>query len=535
MGNSCCNKKKKKSLSKIDQSIHSKDNLMDEGNNELKINEGHITMINNYLNNNVETKIINNSSSSIPKKPTNAINVDYKTFIKGKKYSDLLNDYILLGHLGSGAFGYVQKVRHKASNQIRAMKTIKKDSQYSEKSLKEIDNLMKLNHPNILKLYEYYFDNKNLYIITEYCEGGELFDKIKERNGNFTEKDAAKIMKSILLAVTYCHSQGIVHRDLKPENILLEGKDFERLKIIDFGTSIIMNNKGEKFKERLGTAYYIAPEVLKKNYDEKCDLWSIGVIMYILLTGEPPFNGRNDEEILKNVKSMSINFYSYLLNDVSFDAKDLLKKLLQRDTKLRISAASALEHPWIKNQAPNAKMNKNSALRVFNNLKNFSADEKLQEAAIAFIVNQLTTKEEIEELRKIFIDLDKNNDGVLSREEIENGLIKYYGSEQAIEETNKIFNKVDADGNGTISYDEFIRASIDKQKLISEERLKAAYKLFDKNGDGNIEAKEIKEVLGGVGVKDEKIWDNIIKEVDENGDGVISYEEFKKMMYQLCK
>ena len=180
-------------------------------------------------------------------------------------------------------------------------------------------------------------------------------------------------------------------------------------------------------------------------------------------------------------------------------------------------------------------MNKNSALRVFNNLKSFSADEKLQEAAVAFIVNQLTTKEEIEELRKIFIDLDKNNDGVLSREEIQNGLIKYYGSEQAIEETNKIFNKVDADGNGTISYDEFIRASIDKQKLISEERLKAAYKLFDKNGDGNIEAKEIKEVLGGVGVKDEKIWDNIIKEVDENGDGVISYEEFKKMMYQLCK
>jgi calcium-dependent protein kinase len=256
--------------------------------------------------------------------------------------------------------------------------------------------------------------------------------------------------------------------------------------------------------------------------------------MYILLTGEPPFNGRNDEEILKNVKSMNINFHSYLLSDVSFDAKDLLKKLLQRDVKLRISAANALEHPWIKNQAPNAKMNKNAAMRVFNNLKNFSADEKLQEAAVAFIVNQLTSKEEIEELRKIFIDLDKNNDGVLSREEIQNGLRKFYGSEQAIEETNKIFNKVDADGNGTISYDEFIRASIDKNKLISEEKLKAAYRLFDKNGDGNIEAKEIKEVLGGVGVKDEGVWDQIIKEVDENGDGVISYEEFKKMMYQLC-
>ena len=171
MGNSCCNKKKKKPLSNIEQNIHSKDNIIDEGNSAIKLNDGHVTMVNNFLNNNADTKIINNSSSSIPKKSTNIVNVDYKTFIKGKKYSDLLNDYTLLEHLGSGAFGLVQKVRHKVSKQIRAMKIIKKDSQYSEKSLKEIDHLMQLNHPNILKLYEYYFDNKNLYIITNFSEG----------------------------------------------------------------------------------------------------------------------------------------------------------------------------------------------------------------------------------------------------------------------------------------------------------------------------------------------------------------------------
>ena len=520
MGNNCC-RKKKLVLKELESQDESNTNINKKQN---------VPIINNYI-----YQLNSNKTDNNPNK-ANSVNIDYKTFIKGKSYNNLLNEYTLYEHLGAGAFGLVQKVKHKSSGQIRAMKIIKKSSRYSNKNLKEIENLKLLNHPNIVKLYEYYFDRKNIYIITEYCEGGELFDKIKERNTYFNEKDAAKILKAVLQAVAYCHSMGVVHRDLKPENILLEGNDFEHIKLIDFGTSTVIN-KNKKFNERLGTAYYIAPEVLSKNYDEKCDLWSVGVIMYILLTGEPPFNGKNDDEIIKNVKTQSINYESRKLRHVSIEGKDLLKKFLERNTKKRISAAKALEHPWIKKEAPNAILNQNVGKKIFKNLQNFSANEKLQEAVIAFIVNQLVSNDEVEELTKIFKDLDQNNDGVLNRQEIEQGLIKYYGEEKAKEETDNIFKKVDADGNGTISYEEFIRASIDKRSILTDKNLMTAYKLFDKNGDGSIEAKEIKEVLGKdlIGNKDDKVWEEIIKEVDENGDGVVSFEEFKKMMEKLCE
>lgn len=475
---------------------------------------------------------------SLQNKPTLtsiSLTVNYKTFIGRRNYAELLKEYILLEHLGAGAYGVVQKVRHKLSGQIRAMKTIKKNAVCEDKSLREIENLMLLDHPKILKLYEFFYDNKNIYIITEFCEGGELFDKIKERNGFFTERDAATILKSIFQAVAYCHSMKLVHRDLKPENIILEGNNLENIKLIDFGTANIIS-PNQKFKERLGTAYYIAPEVLKKNYDEKCDLWSIGVIMYILLTGEPPFNGENDEEILKNVKTGIVNFSSPIFSEISNEAKDLLKKLLERIPSKRISAVCALEHPWIKNLAPNMMLNPSVAEKVFNNLQSFQANQKLQEATVTFIVNQLLSRKEIEDLREIFVELDTNCDGVLSREELESGLALYYGKERAREQTELIFTNVDADKNGFISYDEFIRASVDKVKLLSEEKLRTAYQLFDKNGDGGIEAKEIKEVLGkDLKDSEDMIWKDIINEVDKNGDGIISYEEFKEMMENICK
>lgn len=494
--------------------------------------------VNNYINNNNNKGGSLRTKSSFKKLGTkeivhsNSLNVTYKTFIKPKTYTDLLKDYDLLEHLGAGAFGIVQKVRHKQSGQIRAMKIIQKYPGNDEKSLKEIDNLLLLDHPNILKLYAFYYNRKNVYVITEYCQGGELFDKIKDRGGLFSEKDAAIILKAVFQAIAYCHSMKLVHRDLKPENILLEGNELDNIKLIDFGTSTIINPK-RKFKKRLGTAYYMAPEVLKKSYDEKCDIWSIGVIMHILLTGEPPFNGQNDDEIIEKVKDGSIDLNKSLFNEISEEAKNLLEKLLEKDPQKRLSALDALDHSWIKNQAPHATINEKVAKQVFDNLRSFQADQKLQEAAVAFIVNQLITKEETEELKKMFIELDKNCDGVLSREEIEMGLMSQYGAVKAKEETEAIFQKVDSDQNGFISYDEFIRASIDKTKILTEEKLKAAYKLFDKNGDGNIEAKEIKEVLGKDIQGDDNIWRKIVKEVDLNGDGTINYDEFKAMMEKI--
>ena len=170
----------------------------------------------------------------------------------------------------------------------------------------EIDILKNLDHPNILRLYETFEDSNSIYLVTELCEGGELFDEIMARN-RFEEKDAAPIMKQLLSAINYCHKKNVCHRDLKPENVLLDSKDKQTIKVIDFGTSQVFANE-EKMELVLGTAYYIAPEILTGKYDEKCDMWSIGVILYILLSGEPPFAGGSDAEIIAKVKKGKYNF-----------------------------------------------------------------------------------------------------------------------------------------------------------------------------------------------------------------------------------
>ena len=179
----------------------------------------------------------------------------------------------------------------------------------------EIFILSKLDHPNILKLYEVYSDEKRYYIVTEYCKGGELFDEIVKK-GTFSEKEAASIIKQILQAVAYFHDLKIVHRDLKPENVLIDKELNDTLKVIDFGTSIQIKD-GEFLTNTHGTSYYIAPEVLKKKYSEKCDVWSVGVMLYILLSGTPPFDGKDDTEITENVKIGTFKMNSKIWKDIS--------------------------------------------------------------------------------------------------------------------------------------------------------------------------------------------------------------------------
>lgn len=172
----------------------------------------------------------------------------------------------------------------------------------------EINNLKDLDHPNIIKMYEFFEDPKRYYIVTEICKGGELFDEIQNRK-KLTEKEASVLIKQILSCINYCHQNYIMHRDLKPENILLESnKQFDQIKIIDFGTSMSFKDQF-KLDEKLGSPYYIAPEMLESDtYDSKIDLWSCGVIAYICLSGVPPFNGESDPEIIKKVKAGKYSF-----------------------------------------------------------------------------------------------------------------------------------------------------------------------------------------------------------------------------------
>lgn len=305
-----------------------------------------------------------------------------------------------------------------------------------------------------------------------------------------------------------------------------------KIKIIDFGTSQQYKVGGKaKMEERYGTPYYIAPDVLNKSYNEKCDIWSLGVILYILLVGYPPFNGSEDKKIIDAVKKGVYTLDEPEWDDVSSEAIDLVKKCLTYDPEKRTSASEALEHPWFKKFAKGEKVKKSLASKALSNLKNFRAEQKLKQATLAFIVSQCLTKEETDKMGEIFAAMDKNNDGMLSKEEISEGYEEHFGIPIDDEELDKIFSAIDTDGSGAIDYSEFLMATMNEQQLMSKEKLKQAFKMFDKDNSGTISKQEIRDALGNL---DEEVADKMISEVDDNGDGEISFDEFERMMNMVA-
>jgi calcium-dependent protein kinase len=215
------------------------------------------------------------------------------TFV-GSHRENIKKYYTFIKELGHGSYSHVYRCQSNATGNVYAVKQFDKKYIKDEKMIKtEIKLLKAMDHPNIIKLYDTYEDKDYLYLLMEECNGGELFHRLAENAKNhkmYTEKDAASIMKQILQAVNYLHSHGVCHRDLKPENILFSSMEAKsQLKVIDFGLSKVLNEIDEVMKGEVGTLYYMAPEVIEGKYNEKCDVWSCGVILYIILTGHPPF------------------------------------------------------------------------------------------------------------------------------------------------------------------------------------------------------------------------------------------------------
>lgn len=386
-----------------------------------------------------------------------------------------------------------------------------------------------MDHPNIIKLYEVYEDNRYIYLIMEECSGGELFDRIIERINKkelFTEKQAAVIFKNMMSALCYCHANQICHRDLKPENLLfLNSSEDSPLKVIDFGLSKMFTKEDKKMTTKVGTAYYVSPEVLEGDYDEKCDIWSAGVILYILLTGDPPFNGANDSEIYRKITKKQFTFPSPSWDKISEDVKDLIRNMLC-DPKDRYSAEKVLQHTWVVNQAPHS-VESVLSLNV-ESLKNYKNSNNLKRAVLTFIASRLKD-EEIKDLKDIFMALDKNKDGTLTIEEVKEGVSQLKDKNVNVEE---VFKSIDTDCSGVINYTEFLAATIDQKTYLKEERLYEAFKAFDKDGSGKISIHEIKSVMSG----DEKDFTSLeeqMKLYDTNGDGEIDIQEFIQMMTKL--
>jgi calcium-dependent protein kinase len=370
------------------------------------------------------------------------------------------------------------------------------------------------------------------YLVQELCVGGELFDRIIE--SKFGEKDAAIVMKQILSGVNYMHQSSIAHRDIKPENFLLATKDAiakTTLKIIDFGLSCYFE-AGKLLKTKAGTPYYVAPEVLAGGYDQACDVWSCGVIMYVILCGYPPFYAEADKEILQKVRSGKYEYDKKDWEGISEDAKKLIDNMLKLKREQRFTAEGAMNDLWIKEQAPKSTdipLNQ----KMVDNLKNFRLGSKFKKAVLHVIAGQLEEKE-IKALRDTFTQLDDNGDGFLTHQELKDGLLKA-GIKEIPPDLQQIMEQVDSDGSGKIDYTEFLAATLDKKVYIQEDVCWAAFRVFDRNGDGKISKEEMKMVLGDDSVgdamhKDAQTIKAIIEEIDTNGDGEIDFPEFMQMM-----
>jgi calcium-dependent protein kinase len=277
---------------------------------------------------------------------------DFKTIEETYSTTDIRTVYKFEKLIGGGHFGTV-RIAHPISDPEKsyAVKSLLRESIRKEVKLleSELQILKTLDHPNIIKFYETYVDYRYVHIVMELCTGGELFDRIVEAQ-KFSEAKAAKLMQKILSAVKHLHEHGIAHRDLKPENFLfLDKSDDAEIKIIDFGLSKKFDHAemmGE-MKTIVGTPFYVAPEVLQGQYDKQCDVWSIGVILYILLCGYPPFDGDNNKEIFRAIMKNDLEFDPEDWSQISAEGIDLIKKMLDKDLSRRITLEEASKHPWL--------------------------------------------------------------------------------------------------------------------------------------------------------------------------------------------
>ncbi|CAM9920209.1 unnamed protein product [Scytosiphon promiscuus] len=455
--------------------------------------------------------------------------------------------------LGRGHYGVVRRCVNIETGQEYAMKTIRKARvSRVESLLREVQILRKVSHPNIIELADVYEDEMNLHLVTELCTGGELFERILEKTeseeGRYSERDAMMLVTKILSAIAYCHDEhNICHRDLKPENFLFKDRaDDAELKIIDFGLSRFEDTNAV-MTTRVGTPYYIAPEVLGRSYTKACDLWSIGVIAYILLCGYPPFYGKTDKEIFCSVRRGEYDFPGPEWDTVSDEAKAFVRRLLVLDPNERPAASEALNLPWLHaldtdigkavengdageaaecaTAAATTAARMDKPLHLSSRLRRFTGMSNLKRAALSVIANQLT-EADIGSLRDAFREIDADNNGSICVDELKM-VVKKEGLEYIEEEVVEMMRGVDVDGSDSIEWEEFLAATIDRNVVIREDNVRRAFEYFDVEGSGSITFANLVQIFGSEDHAREIVGAG---DIDLNGDGEISFDEFRQMM-----
>lgn len=536
----------------------------------------------------------NDNTKEIPKSLID-IRIDLKNFVR-QRNENVFDIYEKLQNLGNGAYGDVYKVRRKQDNEIRALKEIKKLHFREDNNFNEIKNeiniLKKIDHPNILKIYEFFEDEKKIYIIMEYCDGGDLFNKAEEC-GLMNEFTVKYIMYQVFLAINVLHMKKVVHGDIKTDNIafmkrkdpdeinkrdkknifkifnkekqlnkeILEAENMDELspdsldllkelakyevKLVDFGCAKMKKKTdiNKKLSGIIGTDYYCSPEVVKNNYDYECDEWSCGVMMYILLSGNVPFEGDTEEEIFKKVLNNSPNMDIPELNHISNSCKDLILKLLEKDPNKRIKSADVLNDEFftkginIGNLLAGIKNENEIILKNFvkKNTKRLGGSEKknskFKDAVISYITLNFLDKQQENKAKEIYRQLSLDDENyIITKKSFHQTMKKSFG-QLTQEEIEKLFNYLDDNNNEEIEYHELIKGLTEKKYLLNEKNLKEAFNFFDIDSNGEITWNEIANIMFNGKQIPENIISEFLEEIGQKDENLsINFEEFKRII-----
>eukprot|EP00590_Aulacoseira_subarctica_P010604 CAMPEP_0172415214 /NCGR_PEP_ID=MMETSP1064-20121228/1683_1 /TAXON_ID=202472 /ORGANISM="Aulacoseira subarctica , Strain CCAP 1002/5" /LENGTH=548 /DNA_ID=CAMNT_0013152127 /DNA_START=66 /DNA_END=1712 /DNA_ORIENTATION=+ len=423
----------------------------------------------------------------------------------------------------------------KDEQQLYAIKAIRKDRVKNPYYLKELQNeirlLKHLDHKNIVRIYESFEQNSQIHLVIECCEGGDLYERAP-----YVEQSAAKIVRQILSAVNYLHKNRVIHRDLKFENILFDSEHPDaEIKLIDFGLSRHFSRGQDQRTGKGGTVYAMAPEVLNGTYDPKADIWSIGVIAYMLLSSKKPFEGETREEIARKISCGDYSFSSNVWDAVSTDAKEFVSSLLNMDPKKRPTASQALTFSWVNfkklscssssSSNNNKKLDPKIIMQVKHNLEIFSAAVTIKKLGFIYIAHR-SSKEQVLHLRQLFCDFDdESQDGMMTFEDFKKTLAHTNYSDAEI---RRIFNSADMNNSGVIDYTVFIAASLEMQGRINKTSLREAFHWLDVDKSGSITQKDLQFLLGGK--FSEAFITKCIEEVDRSSKkGKISFKDFLQL------
>lgn len=462
------------------------------------------------------------------------------SFVRGKYYSGikptkpkedriLREDYQLVAKIGEGCFGGVYRAKlRKSGKYVAIKKIIKKEIKKPKRFRNEVWSLIQMDHPNIIKFYDFYKESKYYFLITDLAQGGELLDKFDLAKASVSESDCSYIVKQMAEAISFMHSIGISHRDLKPANFLWDRKGPIQqctLKLCDFGFS--RQTSGD-MQSTVGTPYYVAPEVVKKKkghgYGEKCDIWSIGIITYFLLSGKHPFEGTSISDLITSIAKNPVSFNEPTWENITELAKDFILSCLEKNPDFRCSAQGALFHIWI--SKPELSMTHFLGKKIVHNVQQHHQKTTFRKMVEKAVIHYACDESKFGQLMVLFQRMDCDKKGLITNQNFCHVLSSVGISHEVAEKTFQLFR---SDNKGTIHYTEFLCNVIDKQQRVmlfqDTTAIRTAFEFIDDDKTGFLSKRQIKKFLKFAAVEYSQ---TISMEVDEMTEGLLDYDDFEQ-------